>query len=271
MNDNLMERIEELQKCRERLTTILEDIAKEKINFKEELELEFPQYTAPKRRNTAIRHNLANRNSIIEDKIRKFEEKIKLMSKEATKVRNRFYSLGWTPVSVRLGDLIDELVNLTGIDMSNVMVNANVIRLLCLPGNRSEEVSKSLNTTYGNFRFNHGILISGKGTSSGSLLFCYLIHLNSMLSDVQADGKTLLEHCAVDVEYDVEDKNICTNLNIKDNIDDLNLRIPLIELASDSNGNWYPADLIIQAVINCEEKSKEKEATKNRSKKLTNK
>ena len=269
MNDNLMERIEELQKCREKLTTILEDMAKEKTNFKEELELEFPQYTAPKRRNTAIRHNLANRNSRIEDKIRKFEEKIKLMSNEATKVHNRIYSLGWAPVSVRLGDLIGELVNLTGIDMSNVMINANVIQLLSLPGNRSEEVSKSLNTTYGNFRFNHGILISGKGTSSGSLLFCYLIHLNSMLSDVQADGKTLLEHCTVDVEYDMVDKNICTSLNIKDNIDDLILRIPLSKLASDSNAGWYPADLITQAVINCVEKSQEKEASKKRSRKLS--
>lgn len=269
MNDNLMECIEELQKCREKLITIREDMIKEKTNFIEELELEFPQYTAPKRRNTAIRHNLANRNSRIEDKIRKFEEKIKLMSKEATKVYNRIYSLGWAPVSVRLGDLIDELVNLTGIDMSNVMINANVIQLLSLPGNRSEEVSKSLNTTYGNFRFNHGILISGKGMSSGSLLFCYLIHLNSMLSDVQADGKTLLEHCTVDVEYDMVDKNICTSLNIKDNIDDLILRIPLSKLASDSNAGWYPADLMIQAIINCVEKSQEKEVSKKRSRKLS--
>ena len=269
VNENLMECIEELQKCREKLITIREDMIKEKTNFIEELELEFPQYTAPKRRNTAIRHNLANRNSRIEDKIRKFEEKIKLMSKEATKVHNRIYSLEWAPVSVRLGDLIDELVNLTGIDMSNVMINANVIQLLSLPGNRSEEVSKSLNTTYGNFRFNHGILISGKETSSGSLLFCYLIHLNSMLSDVQADGKTLLEHCAVDVEYDMVDKNICTSLNIKDNIDDLILRIPLSKLASDSNAGWYPADLMTQAINNCVVKSQEKDVSKKRSRKLS--
>ena len=243
MNENLMERIEELQKCRERLTNIRADIAKEETDFAEH----------------------------IKEERRKHEEKIKPMSKEVAKVRNRIYSLGWTPVSVRLGDLIDELVNLTGIDMSNVMINANVIQLLSLLGNRSEEVSKSLNTTYGNFRFNHGILISGKGTSSGSLLFCYLIHLNSMLSDVQADGKTLLEHCAVDVEYDVVDKNIYTSLNIKDNIDDLILRIPLSKLMSDSNAGWYPADLMTQAVINCVERSQEKEVSKDNVKKRSRK
>ena len=55
MNENLMECIEELQKCREKLITIREVMIMEKINFIEELELEFPQYTAPKRRNTAIR------------------------------------------------------------------------------------------------------------------------------------------------------------------------------------------------------------------------
>ena len=269
MNENLMECIEELQKCREKLITIREDMIKEKTNFIEELELEFPQYTAPKRRNTAIRHNLANRNSRIEDKVRKFEEKIKLMSKELTKVRNRIYSLEMTPVSVRLGDLIDELANLTDIDASNVMINANAIQLLSLPGNCSEAMSKSLDAMYGNFRFNHGILISGKGTPSGSLLFCYLIHLNSMLSDVQADGKTLLEHCAVDVEHDMVDKNICTSLNIKDNIDDLILRIPLSKLASDSNAGWYPADLMTQAINNCVVKSQEKEVSKKRSKKLS--
>ena len=243
MNDNLMERIEELQKCRERLTNIRADIAKEETDFAEH----------------------------IKEERRKHEEKIKPMSKEVAKVRNRIYSLGWTPVSVRLGDLIDELVNLTGIDMSNVVIDANVIQLLSLLGNCSEEVSKSLNTTYDNFRFNHGILISGKGTSSGSLLFCYLIHLNSMLSDVQADGKTLLEHCAVDVEYDAVDKNIYTNLNIKDNIDDLILRIPLSKLMSDSNAGWYPADLMKQAIINCTEKSQEKDVSKDNVKKRSRK
>lgn len=155
--------------------------------------------------------------------------------------------------------------------MPNVMINANAIQLLSLPGNRSEEVSKSLNTMYGNFRFNHGILISGKGTPSGSLLFCYLIHLNSTLSDVQADGKTLLEHCAVDVEHDMVDKNIYTSLNIKDNIDDLILRIPLNKLASDSNAGWYPADLMKQAIINCVEKCQEKEVSKDNVKKRSRK
>ena len=65
------------------------------------------------------------------------------------------------------------------------------------------------------------------------------------------------------------DKNICTSLNIKDNIDDLILRIPLSKLASDSNAGWYPADLMTQAVINCVEKSQEKEASKKRSRKLS--
>lgn len=241
MNGNLMLRIEELQKCRERLANIRADIAKEETDFDEH----------------------------IKDERRKFEEKIKPMSKEAVKVRNRIYSLEKNVASIRLGDLIDELINLTGIDMSNVMINANAIQLLSLPGNRSEEVSKSLNTTYGNFRFNHGILISGKGTSPGSLLFRYLIYLNSILSDVQADGKTLLEHCSVDVEYDTIYKKIFTNLNIKDNIDDLILHIPLSKLESYSDQAWYPADLMMQAIINCVKKSQEKEVSKKRSKKLS--
>ena len=263
MNENLMECIEELQKCREKLITIREDMIMEKTNFIEELELEFPQYTAPKRRNTAIRHNLANRNSRIEDKVRKFEEKIKKMSKELTKVRNRIYSLEMTPVSVRLGDLIDELANLTDIDASNVMINANAIQLLSLPGNCSEAMSKSLDAMYGNFRFNHGILISGKGTPSGSLLFCYLIHLNSMLSDVQADGKTLLEHCTI------MPWTVYTCLKVNEDYDDLLINIPLSYLTIDSDPFWYPADVITQAVINCVEKSQEKEASKKRSRKLS--
>ena len=269
MNENLMECIEELQKCRERLTTIRTDIAKERTNFKEELELVFLQYTAPERRNTAIRHNLANRNSITAGEIEKIEEKIKSMRDEATDVLDRIYSLENTPVSVRLGDLIDELANLTDIDASNVMINANAIQLLSLPGDCSEAMSKSLDIVYGNFRFNHGISISGKGTLPGSLLFCYLIRLNSKLSDVQADGKTLLEHCAIDVEYNMVDKVNYTNLNIKDNVDDLILHMPLGKLLSDSNAGWYPADLMTQAVINCVEKSQEKEASKKRSRKLS--
>lgn len=269
MNENLMECIEELQKCREKLITIREVMIMEKTNFIEELELEFPQYTAPKRRNTAIRHNLSNRNSGRADEIEKIEGKIKSMRDEATEVLDRIYSLEMTPVSVRLGDLIDELANLTDIDASNVMINANAIQLLSLPGNCSEAMSKSLDAMYGNFRFNHGILISGDGTLPGSLLFCYLIRYNSKLSDVQADGKTLLEHCAIDVEYNMVDKVNYTNLNIKDNIDDLILHISLGKLLSDSNHGWYPADLMMQAVINCVERNKEKEVSKKRSRKLS--
>lgn len=111
MNIYLRKRIEELQKCREKLTTIRADIVKERTDFEEELELEFPQYTVPERRNTAIRHNLANQNSRREDKIRKFEEKIKPMSEEATKVLDRTCSLEKTSVGnvkKRSRKLLDE-------------------------------------------------------------------------------------------------------------------------------------------------------------------
>ena len=102
-------------------------------------------------------------------------------------------------------------------------------------------------------------------------LFTYLIRLNAKFTDVQSDGKTLLEHCTAKVIYDARAREYRTDLYIDRNINDLILNIPLSYLVRESENNWYPADLMRQAVINCEEKSKEKEATKNRSKKLTNK
>ena len=67
------------------------------------------------------------------------------------------------------------------------------------------------------------------------------------------------------------DKVNYTNLNIKDNIDDLILHMPLGKLLSDSNQGWYPDDLMKQAVINCVKKSQEKEVSKDDVKKRSRK
>ena len=263
MDNDLKKRLEDLRRLSGEVSAICKKESEDRAAFEEKAAIEKEEF----KERIAIEK-------------RKFEEKISNDEKEFVRAMhslrrkqqpliNEYFSLLNCSVSVRLGDLIDELVNLTDIDVSNVMINANAIQLLSLPGDRSEEISKLLDTTYSDSRFNRGVLISGKGPLPSSLLFCYLIKFNSRLSDVQADGKTLLEHCVVDVEYDLVNEKYYTKLNIKDNIDDLILRIPLSKLASDPNQEWYPADLMTQAVINCVEKSQEKEVSKKRSRKLS--
>ena len=60
-----------------------------------------------------------------------------------------------------------------------------------------------------------------------------------------------------------------THIHANLNSDDLIVNIPLSYLTGKDDFSWYPADLITQAVINCVARSKEREASKKRSRKLS--
>lgn len=180
-------------------------------------------------------------------------------------------------VPVRLGDLIEELARLRCIDDTYIRVNIKPI--ISFDGlHYIDEITKLINTVYYDFTATLEITLACSwctkdcaGITSISRIFSYLIRTNSKFTDVQADGKTLLEHCDANVIYNTRTGKHSTDLVVSENIKDLVVNISLGHMIRESDAEWYPIDLIKQALINCEEKSKEKEATKKRSKKLTNK
>lgn len=85
-------------------------------------------------------------------------------------------------------------------------------------------------------------------------IFTYLMRLNSKFTDMQPDGRTLLEHCKAVYVYDGRGCSSSTNLIVCENIPGLKVVMPLSYLAREDDTEWYPNDLMRQAIINCVEK-----------------
>lgn len=259
MEYDLRERIEELQKCRAEITAIQSRIKNEKEDFWE--------YVASERKaleETIARERIALETTLKarkENKKRELAEKLKPMDEECTRLHDRVNYLGHNVVSIRLGDLIEELANLLEINLSDIMVNI-YCNTIFSEERTIEEIVKSINQRTikeDNDIFWRLMLYSNKEEHS----FCYKMLFKADLNSKQKDGKTLLEHCTI-IPW-----TVYTCLKVNEDYDDLLINIPLSYLTIDSDSFWYPADVITQAVINCVEKSQEKEASKKRSRKLS--
>lgn len=274
MNDDLRRRIEYLQEKKSEIDAIKTKMDGERFNFdkyfiKEKNDFEVDAVI--KRR--TLEESIASDRRRLEARYRVemyvLEEKLKPLKEEYKKLSNILMFLEQSTVSVRLGDLMEELVSLTGIAEPSISINTKTRPIFTFSGKCSKEVSKLINTMNHGFDIEWMVLLHGKRLVRDPISFTYLIKSTSNLTDIQSDGKTLLEHCTVDIEFDALMKRYYTNLYVGKNIDDLVLNILLSDLVREDTVNWYPADVITQAIINCVEKSQEKEVSKKISRKLS--
>ena len=260
MDYDLEKRIEELRQKKEGIVAINSKEAENRTVFEEEM---------------AIKDKKHREEMDVE--MDALEHSISVLKLERERLSKEFKTLCGETVPVRLGDLIEELARLRCIDDTYIRVNIKPI--ISFDGlHYIDEITKLINTVYYDFTATLEITLACSwctgartGITSISRIFSYLIRTNSKFTDVQADGKTLLEHCDANVIYNTKTGMHSTDLVVSENIKDLVVNISLGHMIRESDTEWYPIDLIKQALINCEEKSKEKEATKKRSKKLTNK
>lgn len=200
---------------------------------------------------------------------KKFEESLNPLKEEVTKLSMDFDTIGQNVVPITLGNLVNELAALSGVDVSNIGVE--------IKSNVEFWGKNSLNKilelfSYKNIQGRWAVVLTDKSTSNPS--FCYKMNFKLNLNAIQADGKTFLAHCMNEIRYDSYLDKYYTILCVGRNRDDIILNIPLNSLfKKDHKGicdeKWYPTDLMRQAVINCVEKSQEKETSKKRSRKLS--
>lgn len=209
----------------------------------------------------------------IEDERRKFETILEGMNEWASKVSEEINSLGETTVPVKLSDLVQEMANLTGVNVLDMgikittdvvywgkndkkkmleLINSEVIPLKC----KGDSVWK-----------NHWLLelFANKNENmhaEKNQSFCFSMLFDLRLDEVQADGKTLFEHCAAEIGYDKILHKHYTFLAIDENIGDLILNLSLKDLARDDSvekyNTWYPSCILSLAVINCVERENSK-------------
>lgn len=251
MDNDLRKRIEELQQKKLEITTIEREKEDARAKFREKVFME--------------KMNFEKKMRSEKDE---FEHSLSFLETDRIKLSKEIDYLGKDIISVKLGDLIKELSLLEGIDTSDIYTNIKAKPISFLK-KHNEKIPELINMIYNDYNTDWMVLLTGNPMAHEVLSFTYVIKLNSNLSDIQADGKTLLEHCIVDVEYDMVSEKYYIVLNIKKDIDDLILNIPLKYLARSDTNEWYPNDLMIQAVINCVERNKE--IFKKKSRKLSEK
>lgn len=202
-----------------------------------------------------------------------FEEKIKYLRDDSQRLGAEVYTLGKDTVSIRLGDLINELSNLTGLDALNFSISTECnIRFSNLLTYSIEEIIHCIETHGCELYFAdlHPSLVlklySNKNDCqySNNKLFFYEIRFIVNRDNILE----FLKYCNKKLKIDYYGAPYAAlYIDEEQKLDDLIFNIPLCDLTGSSNGNWYPADLMKQAVINCVEKSNKKDASKSTGKK----
>ena len=276
MEYDLRKKFEELKRLCDEIEEFIDKEDEERDSFREKTKLERKEFEEK----IAIERKEFEKK--ISDDEKEFEKAMHTLRKKLKCLLSEFHLLYNDSVSVRFGDLINELSRLTGIKVSNIEVNT-YYNVVFNGGYTRHTINELLDSA--NISIRHGgdesrpnfeVVLKdstfGSDADTDRCAFLYFIRSNVKLDEVQADGKMFLEHCTAtkSVDYINFERQEYTTLNVKKNIPDLILKISLKDLVRGSDTKcWYPADIMKQAVINCVEKSQEKEASKKRSRKLS--
>lgn len=209
-----------------------------------------------------LKKNKMELNSIVQEiaqKRRDFETSLVPMREKFNDINNKTSQIGNRIVSVRLGDLLDEICWLSQTNVENLEIS------LCANISLDGVYSATEFLKYINYPEEYIINFRLSGGNKGVYAFNYVAALSMNFDSIQADGNTLFEHCSAvtkrrfnDVEY--------TELVVDKDIENIILNFTYNYLSLDTNASWRPADLFTQAVINCEERKANARADKIRAK-----
>ena len=274
MDNDLKKRLEDLRRLSGEVSAICKKESEDRAAFEEKVAIEKEEF----------KERIAIEKRKFEEKIsndeKEFEKAMRILRKKLKCLLSEFHLLYNDSVSVRLVDLINELSRLTGIKVSNIEVDTNY-DVVFNGGYTRHTINELLDSASISIRHggdesrpNFEVVLKDStfGSDADRCAFLYFIRSNVKLDEAQADGKMFLEHCTAtkSVEYINFERQEYTTLNVKKNIPDLILKISLKDLVRGSDTKcWYPADIMKQAVINCVARSKKREASKKRSRKLS--
>lgn len=184
----------------------------------------------------------------IKIKTEEYEKSIEELRQQLVVNRNELDLIKNSFVQVRLGDLIDEISWLSGVNRSNISVSLSVSRIFPSLEDLISFVN-DINDNYliDNVKFSINSNLSKKDIDG--VPFSYFSFLSFYYNDVQYDGKTVKDHCYISHEI-LTNGDVSLVIDIIKEIDDVICKIPFYDLEYKDNNSWYPADLFTQAVIN---------------------
>lgn len=179
------------------------------------------------------------------DYISMMENSISTCRNELALKKEELDLLKETKISVRMGDLLEEISILSGIsrDDLNVKLETNLL----FRGFSKHFDKHSL--------YNRGILcsihIEGKNLKTRDVVnYITILPIESGL--IQNEDGSLGEHCTL--KYEISYGERYTRVIFDQNIDDIVFDFSLMHLVAKENLGWYPANLFTKAVVNCDKK-----------------
>ena len=162
-------------------------------------------------------------------------------------------------ITLRLGDLIDELSKLSGIDKSEIKPSFETY--IYTTGKKPVEKDVVLRESKKRkSRIMYLKIDGGKKSSDNYFVYDYL-YTPMNFDEIQADGKTLFDHCEAVWNHidDMEWKDIDTYLEVYYDLDDIicHLNLNNIMDLDESPNTFYPKNLFTKAILNCALKSEE--------------
>ena len=169
-------------------------------------------------------------------------------------------------ISVRLGDLIEELSNLAGINVEDMDYDVNISNICKTEKSSCSE--KSREELWTEEPVHLFLTIQSQKTENfasydeqTSMEFYYNHSFYSYLFTLQADGKTLFGHTHTIAYYigEYPNKKITTQLLIKkEDMDNIICKFNLYSLAASKDLNsFHPRELLLKAILNILNKQKE--------------
>ena len=196
-----------------------------------------------------------------------YEKSIEQLKKELILKRNELDFIKSMKIQMKLGDLIDELSWLSGVDVEKISISIKFNHLFSsvqemfnfFDNIRDNDVSYFVD----NVRFNLSSNLRKEYTDAVS--FDYFKFLLLDLGMVQCDGKKLIEHFSYEIKH-LPNGELSVLFFINENINDIICDFTFGDFENRDNTSWHPADLFMQAVINCSQKKYNSKIDKIRSK-----
>ena len=199
-----------------------------------------------------IRTDISLINSEIKETREEYEKTMSVLgNKLSVKEREMIELQENMVISIRFGDLIQEISMLSGIEINNIRVkletnvafdglhNFNTMLNMLVESKKSYYIRMSLSS------FNGNDCVKS---------FDYFTFLPFSLNEIQADGKMLVSHCSEVVKR--SDGHEYTEIIINEGIENiiLNFDLRYFEIDKD-NVSWYPSEMFTQAIVNCVQKN----------------
>ena len=187
----------------------------------------------------------------IKSMMEEYERNIKSLKDELIVSRDEYDSIKNSFVRIKLGDLIDEISWLSGVNRNKIMMSIKFNKIFL---NLDEAASFVQNICSNNDSYvvsNTRFYLSSNlfKEDKDSVPFSYFLFLSFDFNEIQCDGKRLIEHCSFSPES-ISNGQVNLTVSTNLNVDDIMCNIPFSGLDSKDNSSWYPADLFTQAVIN---------------------